>query len=38
MAVGHGPGEVLEGERRFGIVVKTQHGFNGELDPIASLP
>lgn len=38
MAVGHSTGEVLEGERRFGIVVKTQHGFNGELDPLASLP
>jgi len=38
MAVGHAAGEVLEGERRFGIVVKTLHGFNGELDPIASLP
>jgi cobalt-zinc-cadmium resistance protein CzcA len=38
MAVGHSTGEVLEGERRFGIVVKTNHGFAGELDPLAALP
>jgi cobalt-zinc-cadmium resistance protein CzcA len=38
MAVGRDTGEVLEGERRFGIVVKTQHGFNGDIDPLASLP
>ena len=38
LAVGHATGEVLEGERRFGIVVKTLHGFEGELDSIASLP
>ena len=38
MAVGHAAGEVLEGERRFGIVVKMQHGFDGELEPLASLP
>jgi len=38
LAVGHPTGWVLEGERRFGIVVKTAHGFNGELDAIASLP
>jgi cobalt-zinc-cadmium resistance protein CzcA len=38
MAVGHASGEVLEGERRFGIVVKTKHGFDGELEPLASLP
>ena len=38
LAVGHDSGEVLEGERRFGIVVKTQHGFAGSLDAIASLP
>jgi cobalt-zinc-cadmium resistance protein CzcA len=29
---------VLEGERRFGIVVKTKHGFDGELEPLASVP
>ena len=38
LAVGHATGEVLEGERRFGIVVKTQHDFEGELESIASLP
>jgi len=38
LAVGHASGEVLEGERRFGIVVKTLHGFDGDLDTIASLP
>jgi cobalt-zinc-cadmium resistance protein CzcA len=38
MAVGHMVGEVLEGERRFGIAVKTQHGSNGELEPLESLP
>jgi cobalt-zinc-cadmium resistance protein CzcA len=38
MAVGHSVGEVLEGERRFGIVVKTNHGFSGELDPLRALP
>jgi heavy metal efflux system protein len=38
LAVGHPAGEVLEGERRFGIVVKTAHHFNGDLEPIASLP
>jgi heavy metal efflux system protein len=38
LAVGHDSGEVLEGERRFGIVVKTQHGFAGSVDAIASLP
>lgn len=38
MAVGHSTGEVLEGERRFGIVVKTNHGFSGELDALGALP
>jgi cobalt-zinc-cadmium resistance protein CzcA len=38
LAVGHDSGEVLEGERRFGIVVKSHHGFTGDLDAIASLP
>lgn len=38
MAVGHHVGDVLEGERRFGIVVKTQHGFAGELEALAALP
>jgi len=38
MAVGHLAGEVLEGERRFGIVVKTDHGYAGELDVLRALP
>ena len=38
MAVGHASGEVLEGERRFGIVVKTLHGFDGDLATLRSLP
>ena len=38
IAVGHSTGAVLEGERRFGIVVKTSHGFSGELDPLRALP
>lgn len=38
MAVGYPAGEVLEGDRRFGIVVKVDHGFDGELDALSSLP
>ena len=38
MAVGHRVGEVLEGERRFGIVVKTAHGFDGDLASLLGLP
>jgi heavy metal efflux system protein len=38
MAVGHGAGEVLEGERRFGIVLKIGHGFAGDLARLAALP
>lgn len=38
MSVGHHVGDVLEGERRFGIVVKTQHGYAGELEALAALP
>ncbi|MCB9666627.1 MAG: efflux RND transporter permease subunit [Myxococcales bacterium] len=38
MAVGHHVGQVLEGERRFGLVVKTQHGFGGSLDALEALP
>jgi len=33
IAVGYGAGEVLEGERRFGIRVKTLHGYQGDLEP-----
>jgi cobalt-zinc-cadmium resistance protein CzcA len=38
MSVGHHVGDVLEGERRFGIVVKTTHGYAGELEALAALP
>jgi len=38
LAVGHMVGEVLEGERRFHIAVKTVHGFDGELAPLLALP
>ncbi len=38
IAVGHAVGEVLEGERRFGLVVKTTHGFDGDLEPLRALP
>ena len=38
MAVGHGAGDVLEGERRFGIVVKTRHAFDGDLEALRTLP
>lgn len=38
LAVGHGVGEVMEGERRFGIVVKMKHGYAGDLDVLKALP
>ena len=38
IAVGHSVGEVLEGERRFGIFIKTAHGFDGDLAPLRSMP
>lgn len=38
IAVGHDVGDVLEAERRFGIVVKTDHGFSGDLSTLAALP
>jgi len=38
IAVGHRVGDVLEGERRFGIVVKTEHGFDGDLGTLLALP
>jgi cobalt-zinc-cadmium resistance protein CzcA len=38
MAVGHRVGDVLEGERRFGIVVKTEHEFDGDLGALRALP
>jgi cobalt-zinc-cadmium resistance protein CzcA len=38
IAVGHKVGVVHEGDRRFSIVVKTGHGFTGELDKLRGLP
>ena len=38
MAVGHPVGEVMEGERRFSIVVRTRHGYAGDLEALAALP
>lgn len=38
IAVGHPVGDVLEGERRFGIFVKTELDFRGDLEPIRALP
>jgi heavy metal efflux system protein len=38
IAVGHHVGEVLEGERRFGIAVKTAHDYAGDLSALQSLP
>ncbi len=38
MAVGFPTGVVLEGERRFGIVVKTKHDFKDDLDALLGLP
>jgi cobalt-zinc-cadmium resistance protein CzcA len=38
LAVGHRVGDVLEGERRFAIVVRAQHGFMGDLEPLRGLP
>lgn len=38
IAVGHHVGDVLEGERRFGIVVKTDHHYAGDLSALLALP
>jgi cobalt-zinc-cadmium resistance protein CzcA len=38
IAVGHHVGEVLEGERRFGIAVKTNHEYAGDVSALESLP
>lgn len=38
LAVGHSVGEVLEGERRFGLVVKMRTGYEGDLDALRALP
>ena len=38
ISVGHPAGEMLEGERRFGIVVATDTRFSGDPSAIATLP
>jgi cobalt-zinc-cadmium resistance protein CzcA len=38
LSVGAGAGEVLEGDRRFGVVVKTRSGFRGSPAAIERLP
>ncbi|PZR14908.1 MAG: CusA/CzcA family heavy metal efflux RND transporter [Archangium gephyra] len=38
LAVGHEVGDVLEGERRFAVMVKVAHTFTGDLDVLRSLP
>lgn len=38
LAVGRHVGDVLEGERRFQIVVKSGDGFGADLEPIRALP
>ncbi|MBK8213743.1 MAG: efflux RND transporter permease subunit [Myxococcales bacterium] len=38
LSVGHPVGEVLEGERRFSMVVKTRHGYDGDVEPLRGLP
>lgn len=38
MSVGHATGTVLEGEKRFDIVIKVAHDFAGDLEPLRALP
>ncbi|MBK6463462.1 MAG: efflux RND transporter permease subunit [Myxococcales bacterium] len=38
LSVGHPVGQVLEGERRFSMVVKTRHGYDGDPAPLRALP
>ncbi len=38
IAVGHRTGDVLEGERRFGIVVKSKLSYDGDASSLAGLP
>jgi cobalt-zinc-cadmium resistance protein CzcA len=38
IAAGAPVGQVLEGERRFSIVVRTDHQFTGDLEPLRALP
>jgi len=38
IAVGHPVGQIFEGERRHSIVVRTNHGYRGDLDSLRGLP
>ena len=38
LAVGHRVGEVLEGERRFDMMVKFDHGFRGDIAILKAIP
>jgi heavy metal efflux system protein len=38
LSVGHHAGDVLEGERRFAIQVRTDHRFAFDLEPLKALP
>ena len=38
IAVGHKVGEVLEGERRFDMMVKFDRGFTGDLSTLSAIP
>ncbi len=38
IAVGHSLGFVLEGERRFGLVIKSDHAYAGDLEALRALP
>ncbi|HEY0133729.1 MAG TPA: efflux RND transporter permease subunit, partial [Nannocystis sp.] len=38
ISVGHEAGVILEGERRFDMMVKVDHGYAGDLRALASLP
>ena len=38
LSVGHASGEIFEQERRFGLIVKSQHDFAGDLGPFLNLP
>lgn len=38
LAVGHHVGDVLEGERRFGIVIRVAHAYEDDLEAMRMLP
>jgi cobalt-zinc-cadmium resistance protein CzcA len=38
VAVGHHVGVVQEGDRRFSVVIKAAHGFDGDVDAFRALP